>query len=212
MSLRSGPAATGKHAISVGVDVGGTFTDLVVYDARTSEVRTAKVLTTPRDIPAGIFQTFDQVSAKLSEAAYVKHGTTTAINTALERSGAKTALITTRGFRDILELGRGNRPDSFNLFYKRLPPLVPRNLRFEISARMDGQGNEVSAVRLDELDAILRQLGEHGVESIAVCLLHAYRNPEHERVVGEFLRAKATQFVSLSPELPREWREHERPS
>src|SRR5580704_7524066 len=102
MSLKEEATRFSDRSISVGVDVGGTFTDLVVYDARTSEVRTAKVLTTPRDIPAGIFQSFDQVSAKLSEAAYVKHGTTTAINTALERSGAKTALITTRGFRDIL--------------------------------------------------------------------------------------------------------------
>ena len=205
-------ARGGEQPISVGVDVGGTFTDLVVYDSRTNEVRTAKVLTTPRDIPAAIFATFEHADADLAETRYVKHGTTTAINTALERSGAKTALITTRGFRDILELGRGNRPDSFNLFYRRLPPLVPRNLRFEISARMDGQGNEISPVRLQELDDILRQLDEHGIEAIAVCLLHAYRNPEHERVVGEYLRSRAKQFVSLSHELSREWREHERTS
>ena len=205
-------ARGGEQPISVGVDVGGTFTDLVVYDSRTNEVRTAKVLTTPRDIPAAIFATFEHADANLAETRYVKHGTTTAINTALERSGAKTALITTRGFRDILELGRGNRPDSFNLFYKRLPPLVPRNLRFEISARMDGQGNEISPVRPQELDDILRQLDEHGIEAIAVCLLHAYRNPEHERVVGEYLRSRAKEFVSLSHELSREWREHERTS
>ena len=205
-------ARGGEQPISVGVDVGGTFTDLVVYDSRTNEVRTAKVLTTPRDIPAAIFATFEHADANLAETRYVKHGTTTAINTALERSGAKTALITTPGFRDILELGRGNRPDSFNLFYRRLPPLVPRNLRFEISARMDGQGNEISPVRPQELDDILRQLDEHGIEAIAVCLLHAYRNPEHERVVGEYLRSRAKEFVSLSHELSREWREHERTS
>jgi N-methylhydantoinase A len=212
MSSRKEPTRPGDQSISVGVDVGGTFTDLVVYDARTNEVRTAKVLTTPRDIPAGIFQSFDQVSARLSEAAYVKHGTTTAINTALERSGAKTALITTKGFRDILELGRGNRPDSFNLFYKRLPPLVPRDLRFEISARMDGQGNEIAPVVLDELEEIVRELAVQGVEAVAVCLLHAYRNPQHERAVGEYLRARSSNFVSLSHELSREWREHERTS
>ena len=205
-------ARGGEQPISVGVDVGGTFTDLVVYDSRTNEVRTAKVLTTPRDIPAAIFATFEHADANLAETRYVKHGTTTAINTALERSGAKTALITTPGFRDILELGRGNRPDSFNLFYRRLPPLVPRNLRFEISARMGGQGNEISPVRPQELDDILRQLDEHGIEAIAVCLLHAYRNPEHERVVGEYLRSRAKEFVSLSHELSREWREHERTS
>src|ERR1700676_2718942 len=182
MSPSSDTADSGDRSISIGVGVGGTFTDLVVYDSRTSEVRTAKLLTTPRDITAGIFQSFDQVSANLAETAYVKHGTTTAINTALERSGARTALITTKGFRDILELGRGNRPDAFDLFYKRLPPLVPRNLRFEISARMDGQGNEIAAVQFAELDEILRVLDEQGIEAAAVCLLHAYRNPDHEQI------------------------------
>lgn len=212
MSLSKTPRDASDQSIYVGVDVGGTFTDLVVYDARKNEVRTAKVLTTPRDIPAGIFESIEQSESSLAEARYVKHGTTTAINTALERSGAKTALITTRGFRDILELGRGNRPDSFNLFYKRLPPLVPRDLRFEISARMDGQGNELSPVLDSELASILRELNARGVESVAVCLLHAYRNPEHEREVGRYLRSHAKQFVSLSHELSREWREHERTS
>jgi N-methylhydantoinase A len=212
MSLRSDPSGADNQSISVGVDVGGTFTDLIVYDARTDEVRTAKVLTTPRDIPAAIFESFEQVSVDLAATAHVKHGTTTAINTALERTGAKTALITTRGFRDILELGRGNRPDSFNLFYKRLPPLVPRNLRFEVSARMDGHGNEIAPVRTEELDEILRKLAPIGVEAIAVCLLHAYRNPAHELQIGGYLRGKASQFVSLSHELSREWREHERTS
>jgi N-methylhydantoinase A len=208
----NGPADASSHSISVGVDVGGTFTDLVIYDAHSSEVRIAKVLTTPRDIPAGIFQSFDQVAANLAEAGFVKHGTTTAINTALERSGARTALITTKGFRDILELGRGNRPDSFNLFYKRLPPLVPRDLRFEITARMDGQGNEIAPVRTEELDAIIDQMAALGVEAVAICLLHAYRNPEHERQIASYLRRKAPQFVSVSHELSREWREHERTS
>lgn len=202
----------GDQSIYVGVDVGGTFTDLVVYDPRKKEVRTAKVLTTPRDIPSAIFESIEQSGSNLAETRYVKHGTTTAINTALERSGAKTALITTRGFRDSLELGRGNRPDAFNLFYKRLPPLVPRDLRFEISARMDGQGNELSPVQEKEIEAILRELNARGVEAVAVCLLHAYRNPDHEREVGRYLRSNAKQFISLSHELSREWREHERTS
>jgi N-methylhydantoinase A len=212
MSLKNDSSDTDHQFISVGVDVGGTFTDLVVYDSRTDEVCTAKVLTTPRDIPAAIFESFDQVSVDLAATAYVKHGTTTAINTALERTGAKTALITTAGFRDILELGRGNRPDSFNLFYRRLPALVPRNLRFEVSARMDGQGNEIAPVCAEELDEILRSLSAEGVESVAVCLLHAYRNPAHELQIGEYLSGKAARFVSLSHELSREWREHERTS
>ena len=119
---KSATPDVGDGSISIGVDVGGTFTDLVVYNSRTSEVRTAKLLTTPRDITAGIFQSFDQVGVNLAETAYVKHGTTTAINTALERSGARTALITTRGFRDSLELGRGNRPEFIQPV---LPPHAP---------------------------------------------------------------------------------------
>ncbi|TDR84502.1 hydantoinase/oxoprolinase family protein [Enterovirga rhinocerotis] len=198
--------------LSIGVDVGGTFTDLVVYDAIRDEIRTAKVLTTPRDIPEAIFKSIDQAQGELARTRYVKHGTTTAINTALERTGARTALITTRGFRDVLELGRGNRPDAFDLFYKRLPPLVPRDLRFEIGARMNGQGREIAPVDPVELDAVAAELDRLGVEAVAVCLLHAYRNPEHERQVGEHLRRCGKRFVSLSHHLSREWREYERTS
>jgi N-methylhydantoinase A len=205
-------AAESGGRLSVGVDVGGTFTDLVLYDTERHEIRTAKVLTTPRDIPQAMFEAVEQAGGDLPATRIVKHGTTTAINTALERSGAVTALITTRGFRDVLELGRGNRPEAFDLFYRRLPPLVPRNLRFEIGARMDGQGREVQGVNTAELAAILADCETAGVESIAVCLLHAYRNPEHEHLVGEFLRAKSKAFVSLSHELSREWREYERSS
>lgn len=208
----SANGAAKSRSLSIGVDVGGTFTDLVLYDSQADTIRTAKVLTTPRDIPAGIFESIVQAGGDLARTNYVKHGTTTAINTALERSGARTALITTKGFRDVLELGRGNRPDAFNLFYRRLPPLVPRNLRFEVSARMDGQGCELVGVDTGELDSILREMDRHDIEAIAVCLLHAYRNPEHEQQIGAYLRRHTPRFVSLSHELSREWREHERTS
>lgn len=201
-----------RPTLSIGADVGGTFTDLVVYDAASDKIRTAKVLTTPRDIPQAIFQSIDQAKGELKQTRYVKHGTTTAINTALERSGARTALITTRGFRDVLELGRGNRPDAFNLFYRRLPPFVPRDLRFEISARMDGQGRELAPIDIAELKTILAEFERLNVESVAVCLLHGYRNPDHERQVGEFLKSHSEYFISLSHELSREWREYERTS
>ena len=201
-----------RQDLAIGVDVGGTFTDLVLYDSVADEIRTAKVLTTPRDISQAIFQCVLQANGELARTRTVKHGTTTAINTALERSGARTALITTRGFRDVLELGRGNRPDAFNLFYKRLPPLVPRDLRFEISARMDGQGRETAPIDPAEIEAIATELDRLGVESIAVCLLHAYRNPKHEREVGSQLRRLSDRFVSLSHDLSREWREFERSS
>ncbi|HMN82439.1 MAG TPA: hydantoinase/oxoprolinase family protein [Burkholderiaceae bacterium] len=197
---------------SVAVDVGGTFTDLVVYDGAGQVIRTSKVLTTPQDISAGIFESLREAGVELPTTAYLKHGTTTAINTVIERTGGKTALITTRGFRDVLELGRGNRPDSFDLFYRRLAPLVPRHLRFELGARLDGHGEELSPVDTGEIDEVLDACDREGVEAIAVCLLHAYRNPEHERQVGRHLRSRTSRFLSLSSDLSREWREHERTS
>lgn len=202
----------GMAELSVAVDVGGTFTDMVVYDAASKSIRTGKLLTTPRDIGEGILASMTSEGVDLARSRYFKHGTTTAINTVIERTGATTAVITNKGFRDVLELGRGNRPDAFNLFWRRLAPLAPRDLRFEVTARMDAQGKELLPVDTAELDRILAQCEAKGVEAIAVCLLHSYRSPEHERAIGEYLRRKSRLYVSLSHELTREWREYERTS
>lgn len=198
--------------VSVAVDVGGTFTDLVVYDSAVDRVRVSKVLTTTDERAAGIEAALRKADVRLPRVTYLKHGTTAAINAVLERRGARTALITTRGFRDVLETGRGNRPDMFDLFYHPLPPLVARDLRFEISARMDGAGNEIAPVDVGELQRLLPVLRERGIESVAVCLLHAYRSPDHEVQVGDWLRRHTDLFVTLSHELSREWREFERTS
>src|SRR4051794_15134790 len=194
----------------VAVDIGGTFTDLVAYDRAGQQLAFAKSPTTPRDLSQGILQVLQKAGVDPAACEYFKHGTTVVINALLERKGARTALIATRGFRDVAELGRGNRPEPFNLFYRRDPPLAPRPLRHEVAERMDAQGQPVTPLDTAALETLADQLVVDGVEAIAVCFLHAYRNPAHEQAAGQLLRERTGCFVSLSHELSREWREYER--
>lgn len=196
----------------VAIDIGGTFTDLVAYGPGAKELLRAKVLTTPSDPSDGFVQSLEKANIALERSNFVKHGTTLAINTVIERKGAHSALITTSGFRDVLEVARGNRPQPFNLFFKRMPPLVSRELRYEVSARMNGQGEEMVPVDIAELEAIARQLKENGVEAVGVCFLNSYRNPEHEDEVANWLRENTDLYVTESTALTREWREYERTS
>ena len=139
------------------------------------------------------------------------HGSTIIINTLTERKGVKTALITTRGFRDVLEIARGNRPDLFNFRYRKPEPLVPRYLRREITERIDYKGNVLTQIKIRELHLLINELREEGVEAVAVCFLHAYRNPDHEiAAVKEIRRLWPEVAVIASHELSREWREYER--
>ena len=141
------------------------------------------------------------------------HGSTIAINTVLEKSGARTALVTTAGFRDVYAIGRGNRPDAFNLFFHRPRPLVPRELTFEIAERMNAAGEVLVPIDAAALEALARQLAALGVEAVAVCFLHSYANPAHEIAAGEALRRHCPDlFVTLSHEILREFREYERTS
>src|SRR3954469_2223646 len=194
----------------VAVDIGGTFTDLVAYDRDGQRLAFAKSPTTPRDLSQGILAVLQKAGVDAAACDYLKHGTTVVINALLERKGARTALITTRGFRDVAELGRGNRPEPFNLFYRRDPPLAPRPLRHEVAERMDAQGQPVTPLDTAALETLADQLVRDGVEAIAVCFLHAYRNPAHEQAAGRLLRERTSCFVSISHELSREWREYER--
>jgi len=198
----------------IGIDIGGTFTDIAAFDPATGALSFEKTSTTPAPddgARAGLSKLartgFDVAGAEL-----LKHGTTVVINSILQRRGAKTALVTTDGFRDILEIGRGGRPEPFNLFYKRLPPLAPRDLRFEIVERMSAKGNVVTPLDRAALPALAKKLRDLGVEAVGVCFLHAYRNPAHEREVADYLRANTSCFVSASHELSREFREFERSS
>jgi N-methylhydantoinase A len=192
----------------LGVDVGGTFTDLVALSE--GELVTAKVPSTPRDQSAGVMNAAQASEVEAGAVVALAHGMTVATNALLERRGARTALVTTEGFRDVLEIARQNRPSLYDLKVDRPPPLVPREMRFTIRERMGPEG-EVLALNEASLDEATEALKEAEVEAIAVCLLFAFMHPEHERRVGEALRKALPEVhVSLSSEVLPEFREYER--
>ncbi|MEM6912630.1 MAG: hydantoinase/oxoprolinase family protein [Pseudomonadota bacterium] len=197
-------------------DIGGTFTDLVYFelDDDTGEVRsvsTEKAHTTPPDFERGVIDTFKKADVSLQDVTYFAHGTTVVINALTERRGVKTGLITTRGFRDVLEIARGNRPDFFNLRYEKPEPFVPRYLRREVSERMTYTGEPVTPLVTADIDDIVEAFKADGVEAIAVCLLHAYANPVHEvEVIARVNELWPEISVVASHQISREWREYER--
>jgi N-methylhydantoinase A len=195
----------------VGVDIGGTFTDLVgCVDGR---IVTAKTSTTPADPTRGVADSLSIAKCDLAGLSEVLHGATTAINTVLERKGARMALVTTKGFRDVYAIGRGNRIEAFNLHFHRPKPLVPRDLTFELGERVGADGHVIQALARTEVEGLAARLATLGIEAVAVSLLHSWANPEHERQVGEVLRsAMPGVFVTLSHEILREFREYERTS
>ena len=195
----------------VGIDIGGTFTDLVGHQDGT--IVTAKTLTVPADPTVGAATALRMAGCDIAAIGEMLHGSTIAINTVLERSGALTALVTTEGFRDVYAVGRGNRPDAFNLDFHRPRPLVPRDLTFEIRERMNAAGEVLVAIDPANVDALGRRLNALGVEAVAICFLHSYANPAHEVVAGDVLRRICPNaFVTTSHELLREFREYERTS
>jgi N-methylhydantoinase A len=192
--------------IRVGVDVGGTFTDLVALSG--ARVVTAKVPSTPRDQSEGVMRALEAVEAGAVTA--FAHGMTVATNALLERRGARTALVTTEGFRDLIELARQDRPALYDLAERRPEPLVPRELRFTVRERM-GPGGEIAPLDDASVREAVERLREAEVEAVAVCLLFAFLHPEHERRVGEAVReALGGVHVSLSSEVLPEFREYER--
>ena len=203
--------------IRAAIDVGGTFTDLVYFytDPATGrqEIVTAKSDTTPPNFEQGVMNVIHKVGLTLSDIDFLAHGTTVVINALTERKGVKTALITTQGFRDVLEIARGNRPDFFNLFYKKPEPFVPRYLRREVPGRLSPQGEERQPLDLSGLPGILEDFKKEGVQAIAICLLHSYANPAHEQRVLERIRELWPEVaVVASHQITREWREYERSS
>jgi len=201
--------------IRIGIDVGGTFTDLVATDEATGEARHFKLPSTPSDpaaaIAEGVAALLQQCGASGEAIAFLGHGTTVVTNLIIERRGAKTALLTTAGFRDVIEIGRQTRPDLYDYTVERPPPLVPRHRRIEIPERLDADGKVL--VPLDEgaVARAIARLKEEGVEAVAIGFLHAYRNDLHERRAGEILRGLMPDaFVALSSEVLPEFREYER--
>jgi N-methylhydantoinase A len=194
-------------------DVGGTFTDVAVFDETTGALRLGKTLTTPRRLVTGIAIGVDKAGSSFAQAQLFLHGTTVAINTILERSGARAILLTTQGFRDIYEIGRVNRPESYNLFFQKHVPLIERARRFEIRERMDADGRVLIPVDEDQVRAIVAAAVKDGVEAVAILFLHSYRNPTHEQQIKQLVEAEHPGlFVTASHELSQEYREFERTS
>lgn len=202
----------------VATDVGGTFTDLVYFKVNedkggVSIVGVEKSDTTPPNFEQGVLNVIRKAGLDPKEFDFFAHGCTVVINALLSRNGAKTALITTRGFRDVLEIARGNRPDLFNFRFKKPEPFVPRYLRYEVSERLDPYGDVITPLALDELPAIIENMKANDVESVAICLLHSYVNPSHEKaIVEELHRLWPEVSVIASVDVNREWREYERTS
>lgn len=195
------------------VDIGGTFTDVVLL-GEDGDLRTAKVATTPDDPSRGVLAGIGQLLPEgLSGLEAFVHGTTIVLNALLERRGAVTGLITTKGFRDVLEIMRTNRPDLYDLQQEKPPPLVPRPLRLEVNERLDSKGRELRPLDRREVKAVARTLVERGAESIAICFLFSFLNPAHERAAQEAIAEEFPDLpVSISADVAREWREFERTS
>ena len=201
----------------LGVDIGGTFTDLVLVNEQTGEVHIDKVLTTPGDpsraVITGVQRLLGRVKFDAKRLGSVIHGTTLVANAIIERKGVKTGLITTKGFRDILEIGREMRYDIYDLFAEMPKPLVPRSLRREVPERLAADGTVVEALHVEEARMTILDLIREGVEAIAVSMLHSFRNPTHEKVIDGLIKEINPQIiVSLSSDVVPEVKEYERTS
>lgn len=201
----------------LGVDVGGTFTDLVLINSITEELYLTKVPSVPHDVAQGIMNGIKKLVTMVgfypSDIQYLVHGTTVATNILIERNGALTGLITTKGFRDVLEIGRQKREDLYDLFQEKNPPVIRRRLRMEVEERVTGQGEVLKPLNVEECRQVIEQFLEQGVASIAVCFLHSYLNPEHENEAGRLIKEQNPDvFISLSSDICPEFREFERAS
>ena len=202
-------------AYRLGFDVGGTFTDFALQDERSGQLFVDKCLTTPDDPARGVLDgaraLLEERGVAWSEVRQAIHATTLGANTVIQRKGARTGLITTRGFRDVLEIQRQLRYDIHDLFLDKHPPLVPRNLIREVDERLRYDGSILRPLDEEDVDRALAAFRDAGVEAIAVALLHAYANPAHERRIGEIVRARAPALpLTLSSDIAPQYREYER--
>ncbi len=199
--------------IVVAIDIGGTFTDLVGFDDSAKSFVEAKSLTTPAQLEQGVIDCIRKSGLKAAVIDELIHGSTIAINTLIERKGAKTGLIVTRGTRDVYIIGRGNRPEAYSLLFHRHRPLVPRHLTREVDGRLLSSGEVHAPLDRAGIAEACRAFAAEGLEAVAVCFLHSYVNPEHERIAGEMIRAAMpSAYLSLSHQILREYREFERMS
>ncbi len=197
----------------IAADVGGTFTDVVAFDEVSGVSRYGKTLTTPAHLVEGIINGVHKADSQLSGTRLFLHGTTIGINTLIERTGAKTALLTTKGFRDIYEIGRINRPEAYDLFFQKHLPLIPRELRIEVTERISAGGAELIPLDEQEIVSIAQRLKAMDVEAVAILFLHCYANADHEIRAKRIIEEQCPgMFVTSSHELSQEYREYERTS
>jgi N-methylhydantoinase A len=212
--------------LRIGIDIGGTFTDFVVYNPSTQQIQTFKLLSTPHDPAEAVLRGLELIRTKSNQSSVISdqsritddcspmtviHGSTIATNALLERKGARTALVTTRGFRDVLQIGRQNRPALYDLFANPPPPLIPEELRFEVDERVGHTGEVLRSLDPAQVDGLVEKLKTQNVGSVAVCLLFSFLRPTHEQIIAKKLRA-AGFLVSASSEIIPEYREYERTS
>ena len=204
-----------RQRYRIGVDIGGTFTDFHVLDDTTGAVFTGKRPSTPDDPARAIIEGLEALASRhgidLGGLRRLSHGTTVGTNALIQRRGGRVAMVTTRGFRDLLEIGRQTRPHMYSLTEDHPPPLVERRHRFEIDERMDAAGEAVAGLTDDAVAAAVEQVRESGAEACAVCLLFAFRNPEHENRIADAVRTALPHVaVCTSFEVQPEFREYER--
>ena len=197
--------------LRVGVDIGGTFTDAIAISDN-GEISTAKALTTSGRLADGVLSAIKALDIDVSGIDYFVHGTTAGLNAFLEKRGARVALITTRGFRDVYEIGRANRPDMYNLKYKSPRPLIERRDRFEVTERLTSDGAVHTPVDMNEIKELVPHL-KANYDAVAIVLLHSYKNPAHEQEIAKYLTSALPNLsIVTSSVVAPEWREYERTS
>jgi N-methylhydantoinase A len=212
MDSRNSRAGNGAN-VRLAADIGGTFTDIAVFDDKTGRLTFGKALSTPQRLVDGISNGVDKAGSDYASANLFLHGSTVAINTMLERTGAKTALVTTDGFRDVYEIGRINRPDAYNLYFQKHKPLIERARCFEVKERVRADGEVVTPLDEEGLAALGDKLEKLGIEAVAIMFINCYANSAHEKRAKDILsRRLPGVFVTASHELSQEYREFERTS
>ena len=202
-----------KKNLSIAVDIGGTFTDLLGFDSSTGQIYQSKSLSTPHDFAIGVMDCVKKAAVQLDQVNNFVHGSTVAINTAIEKTGAKTALLVTQGTRDVYLIGRGNRPEAYNIFFQRAEPLASPSLTFEIEQRTTAWGDSYVSFNEEQALGIVKEVENSDAQAVAVCFLHSYENPDDEIRMGNLLNKFCkSKFVTLSHEISRKYGEYERMS
>ncbi|WP_163971871.1 hydantoinase/oxoprolinase family protein [Oceanobacillus halotolerans] len=194
-------------------DIGGTFTDVVLFDKETGQYKTEKVPTTNENLSEGVLSGISRMVTDFNDVDFFVHGTTVGLNAFLERKGSKIALIVTSGFKDLYEIGRANRSEIYNIQYRQPEPLIKRRHVYEVEERVLVDGQVDTPINHNSLDNVIEEISKGDYDSVSVCLLHSYKNPDHEKHIKQRIQEKMPGMsVSLSHEVVREWREYERTS